>query len=72
MDAYESPILAARWIGWSPVHVWGLVPTERLRRQLWTIGLWDAGPWTGLAPGGPRFLLLLRGEARATEARLEQ
>lgn len=62
MPASESPVLAARWIGWSPVRIWGLPPTERLRRDLGRAGLWDSGPWTGTVPPKQHSLLLLRGD----------
>lgn len=54
--------LAARWIGWSPVHVWGLVPAERLRRSLTRAGVWDGGPWTGSAPPEPGTVILFLGD----------
>lgn len=60
--AIPSRRLAARWIGWSPVRVWGLVPAERLRRSLARAGVWDAGPWTGHAPPEPGSVLLLLGD----------
>lgn len=68
MPASNSRRLAARWIGWSPIRVWGLVPAERLRRSLARAGIWDAGPWTGHAPPHPGGLLLLRGDHVYDEA----
>jgi phosphatidylglycerophosphate synthase len=58
----EHRRVAARWIGWSPVRVWGLVPVERLRRSLARAGLWDAGPWTGQPPPEAGAVLLLLGD----------
>lgn len=58
----EPRRLAARWIGWSPVRVWGMVPVERLRRSLARAGLWDAGPWTGQPPPEAGSVLLLLGD----------
>lgn len=54
--------LVARWIGWSPVPIWGTAPVERLRRSLARAGLWDAGPWTGRTPVEAGSVLLLLGD----------
>jgi phosphatidylglycerophosphate synthase len=62
MPVTSSRRLAARWIGWSPVHVWGLVPAERLRRSLARAGVWDRGPWTGTVPPEPGMVMLLLGD----------
>lgn len=62
MPDYEFRRLAARWIGWTPVRIWGMVPVERLRRSLARAGVWDAGPWTGQAPVEPGSILLLLGD----------
>lgn len=62
MPNHSPRRLAARWIGWSPVHVWGLVPAERLRRSLARAGVWDAGPWTGNTPPEPGTVMLLLGD----------
>ncbi|MCR6632820.1 MAG: CDP-alcohol phosphatidyltransferase family protein [Magnetospirillum sp.] len=61
MPAPKSLLLAARWIGGSPVPIWGLLPDERLRRHLGRAGLGDAGPWTGSVPP-EQETLLLRGD----------
>lgn len=63
--------LAARWIGWSPVRVWGLVPAERLRRSATRAGVWDAGPWTGHTPPEPGAVLLLLGDHIYDEALID-
>lgn len=63
--------LAARWIGWSPHHVWGLVPAERLRRSLARAGVWDAGPWTGSAPPEPGAVMLVLGDHVYDDALIE-
>lgn len=62
MPEYQFRRLAARWIGWTPVRIWGMVPVERLRRSLARAGVWDAGPWTGQAPVEPGTVLLLLGD----------
>ncbi len=53
---------AARWIGHSPVLVWGSTPVDRLRRSLARAGVWDAAPWTGRPPAGGDTVLMLRGD----------
>ncbi|MCR6632503.1 MAG: CDP-alcohol phosphatidyltransferase family protein [Magnetospirillum sp.] len=58
----ETRRLAARWIGWSPIRIWGMVPVDRLRRSLARAGLWDAGPWTGHAPVESGMVLLVLGD----------
>ncbi|MGE5515699.1 MAG: CDP-alcohol phosphatidyltransferase family protein [Bacteroidota bacterium] len=58
----EARRLVARWIGWSPVPIWGTAPVERLRRSLARAGVWDAGPWTGRVPPEGGAVLLLRGD----------
>lgn len=58
----DSRRLVARWIGWSPVPIWGTAPVERLRRSLARAGVWDAGPWTGQAPSEGGAVLLLLGD----------
>lgn len=58
----ESRRLVARWIGWSPVAIWGTAPVERLRRSLARAGVWDAGPWTGAVPPEGGAVLLLLGD----------
>ncbi|MBC7953850.1 MAG: CDP-alcohol phosphatidyltransferase family protein [Rhodospirillaceae bacterium] len=58
MSTSQPNPLAARWIGSSPIRIWGLPPAERLRRTLTRVGLGDAGPWTG-SPSPPALLLLL-------------
>ncbi|MBC7908620.1 MAG: CDP-alcohol phosphatidyltransferase family protein [Rhodospirillaceae bacterium] len=62
MPEYQLRRLAARWIGWTPVRIWGMVPVERLRRSLARAGVWDSGPWTGQAPVEPGAVLLLLGD----------
>jgi phosphatidylglycerophosphate synthase len=62
MPEYQFRRLAARWIGWTPVRIWGMVPVERLRRSLARAGVWDAGPWTGQTPADPGAVLLLLGD----------
>jgi phosphatidylglycerophosphate synthase len=59
MPAATSRRVAARWIGWSPVRVWGLGPTERLTRSLVRAGVWDCAAWTGTAPADRDLLLFL-------------
>lgn len=70
-DAAGAPIctampelrrLVARWIGWSPVPIWGTAPVERLRRSLARAGVWDSGPWTGRVPPEGGAVLLLLGD----------
>lgn len=68
MPQSDTRRLAARWIGWSPVRVFGLTPTERLRRALARAGVWDAAPWTGGAPSDARGVLLLLGDHVYDEA----
>lgn len=62
MPEFEHRRLAARWIGWTPVRIWGMVPVERLRRSLIRAGVWDSGPWTGQVPVEPGAVLLLLGD----------
>lgn len=62
MPTHKPSALAARWIGWSPVRIWGLPPADRLRRALGRSALWDAGPWTGAVPAGAESVVLLRGD----------
>lgn len=55
----QPPPPSARWLGASPVPVWGLAPARRLGRQLAAAGIADHGDWTGQAPGpGPVLLFL--------------
>lgn len=62
MPVQNPSQLAARWVGWSPVRIWGLPPAERLRRDLARAAQWDAGPWSGSLPVSASFLLLMRGD----------
>lgn len=50
--------LAARWIGSSPIRVWGLTPPERLRRSLQRAGIADSAEWGGTVPVDETLLFL--------------
>lgn len=54
--------LAARWIGTTPVRLWGVPTTERLRRSLVHAGVWDAADWSGAVPKGTAGVLLFLGD----------
>ncbi|MEW5729431.1 MAG: CDP-alcohol phosphatidyltransferase family protein [Pseudomonadota bacterium] len=54
--------LAARWIGRTPVRVWGVPVTERLRRSLVHAGVWDSADWTGAPPPAVTGVMLFLGD----------
>ncbi|HSV28140.1 MAG TPA: CDP-alcohol phosphatidyltransferase family protein [Candidatus Omnitrophota bacterium] len=53
-----DPRPVARWIGWTPLRVWGLTPPQRLKRSLARAGLRDVAAWPGDPPAGDVLLFL--------------